>query len=133
MIYIKLMAILAPLMLAIDAVWIGFLMKGFYTSHLGYIMRTDINLAVAVVFYFLYIFGLLYFVVIPAGESDKLANVFVSAALFGLIAYGTYDLTNHATLQGWPWIVTVVDMTWGALLTGILGVIGFLLMGVLGQ
>jgi uncharacterized membrane protein len=131
MLYIKLIAILLPTMLIIDAIWIGGIMKDFYRANLGYIMADTIKWIPALVFYVLYIFGLVYFIVIPGAATGTIVSTALRAALFGLIAYATYDLTNHATLTGWPWIVTVVDMLWGAFLTGVLGAIGFFAIGIL--
>lgn len=124
MMYLKLMAILIPTMLIIDAIWIGGIMKNFYRGNLGFIMADTINWKAAIVFYILYIFGLVYFIVLPSLAGMSLGETFVRGALFGLVAYGTYDLTNHATLANWPWAVTVVDMAWGATLTGVVAAVG---------
>jgi len=129
MIYLKYIVVLLPIMAIIDALWIGGVMKGFYKNNLGYIMAESFNFYAALVFYVLYIAGLVYFVVMPGVASGDLLHTSLKAAAFGLIAYGTYDLTNHATLAGWPWIVTVVDMAWGAVITGIVGTVGFFLGG----
>jgi uncharacterized membrane protein len=112
-------------MLVIDAIWIGGVMKGFYKANLGYIMADTIKWLPALIFYVLYIGALVYFVVIPGAQGGNISETIMRAAFFGLVAYATYDLTNHATLTGWPWIVTVIDMAWGSLLTGFLGGVGF--------
>lgn len=111
-------------MLAIDAVWLSVMAKRFYTSHIGHLLADAPRFVPAGIFYLLYIFGVVFFVVSPALASGAgLLKVFLSGALLGLFAYATYDLTNQATLKSWPTIVTLVDLTWGALLTGTITVI----------
>jgi uncharacterized membrane protein len=78
-------------------------------------MREDFSIGPAVLFYLLYVAGLVYFVMLPASRSR---DALLRGALFGLIAYATYDLTNQATLRDWPWQVTLVDLVWGAFVTG---------------
>ena len=114
------MAVLLPLMLVIDALWIGGVAGSFYRSNLGYIMSGKINWIPAVLFYIIYILGLVYFVILPGLTNGNIFQTVLRGALFGLVAYSTYDLTNHATLRDWPAIVTVVDMAWGTLLTGLI-------------
>ncbi len=83
------MAILIPVMLIIDALWIGGLMKNFYRGNLGFIMAEAFNWKAAILFYVLYIFGLIYFIVMPSLAGMSLGETFLRGALFGLIAYGT--------------------------------------------
>lgn len=116
--------ILVPL-LSIDVLWIGFLAKSFYQKHLGYIMAEKFSFIPAVIFYSLYAFGILYFVINSTVEGVSLWHVALKGALFGLIAYSAYDLTNHATLDKWPRIVTVVDIGWGAFVTGLVSTIAY--------
>ena len=105
--------------LALDAVWLTTMMKTFYSKHLGHIFADKPSLVPALIFYILYAIGLLYFVIVPLiASGSSLTRVFFTAALLGLVAYGTYDLTNQATVKDWPVIVTVVDLIWGAFLTG---------------
>lgn len=110
--------------LAIDAVWLSVMTKRFYTPNLGHLLAEAPKFGPAIVFYALYVVGVLYFVILPAleGGSSPL-RVFLSGALFGLVAYGTYDLTNQATLKDWPVVVTAVDLVWGACLTGFVALI----------
>lgn len=111
-------------MLAIDAVWLGLTIKRFYAPRIGHLMAESPRLGPAAVFYLLYVLGITVLVVIPAlREQAGLLRVFLTGALLGLMAYGTYDLTNQATLKDWPLTVTVVDLCWGALLTGTVSVI----------
>lgn len=76
-------------------------------------MAKKADLKAAVLFYTLFIIGLVYFVVQPAVNNSSLANALSSGALFGLVSYGTYDLTSQAIIKDWPWVVTVVDLLWG--------------------
>lgn len=103
--------------LTIDAVWLGLIAKDFYAKHLGFLMAEAPNLWAAGIFYLLYVFTLVVMVIKPALRQRSLVDAMSKGALFGLCAYATYDLTNLATLQSWPLIVTVVDMIWGTVLT----------------
>jgi uncharacterized membrane protein len=124
---LKLFLALAPIMFAIDILWIGIVMKDFYRGHLGHLMGDAVNWIPGSVFYALFLAGLIYFAVLPGVASGSLVRTFLIGAFFGLVAYGTYDLTNHATLKEWPLIVTIVDMLWGAFLSGTLASVGFFL------
>ncbi|MBP6979797.1 DUF2177 family protein [Candidatus Curtissbacteria bacterium] len=119
---IKYLAILIPLGL-IDLVWLSFTSKSFYGKNIGHLMAEKADLVPAVIFYLLYSLGILVLVVNPSLEnSSGLVKVFVLGALLGVVAYATYDLTNQATLKNWPLVVTVIDLVWGGLLTGAVGV-----------
>ncbi len=114
--FIKLYIIALPVFFAIDMLWLGVISKGFYAKQLGYLMKPDINLLAAIIFYLLFIVGLVLFVIEPALEKHSWMHAVLFGALFGLITYATYDLTNLATLEGWPLIVTAIDLVWGAFL-----------------
>lgn len=111
-------------MLVIDLIWLSIMMKPFYQKYIGHLLAETPNLMPAIIFYLIFIFGLVFLVIMPAisGNFSSL-KLFIYAALFGLIAYGTYDLTNQATMKNWPVIVTIVDMIWGTVLTGSVAVI----------
>jgi len=102
----------------IDMVWLGAVAKGFYRKHLGPFLTPKVVWPAVVLFYLLFIAGLVVFVVRPALAGGEPARALALGALFGLIAYATYDLTNLATLKGWPLAVTVVDLVWGSVLGG---------------
>ena len=110
--------ITVPIFFIIDLVWLGVVAKGFYQKHLGYLMRPQINWAAAVLFYLLFIIGIVFFAVRPALELQSPMRALVYGALFGFFAYATYDLTNLATVRDWPVIVTVIDLIWGTVLCG---------------
>jgi uncharacterized membrane protein len=103
--------------LGIDAFWLGLVAPGFYRSQIGHLMAGTANLPAAGIFYLLFVGALVYFVVAPGVGEGKRRNVILRGALFGLVTYATYDLTNLATLRDWSLLVTVVDMTWGSVLT----------------
>ena len=123
--FIKLYAIATPVFFLIDMIWLGLVAKNFYSKHLGYIMSPAVNWPAALIFYLLFIAGLILFVVSPALEKQSLTHALVYGALFGLMTYATYDLTNLATLKGWPIIVTVIDLIWGMTVSAAVSAITF--------
>ncbi len=116
-------AVLAGI-LVLDAIWLGAVAKRFYSHKLGYLLAPDVRWWAAVSFYLVFAAGVAYFVVLPLAASGSLGRVFVTGAFFGLVTYATYDLTNQALIRDWPVVVTVIDLGWGALLTGAVSVIG---------
>ena len=106
------LAVAVPFWL-LDAVWLGATSRTFYKSALGPLMARKVKIAPAALFYLAYPFGLVMFVLLPNWEWHSPADLAVIGALFGLFCYGTYDLVNHATLEGWPLRLTLVDMAWG--------------------
>jgi uncharacterized membrane protein len=111
---------------SIDLVWLGVVARDFYREQLGHLLADEVGWGAAIAFYLLYIGGILYFCVLPALREGSLGRAVRHGALFGLIAYSTYDLTNLATLRGFPPAVVAVDLAWGTLLTGATSAIGFL-------
>jgi uncharacterized membrane protein len=108
-----------------DFVWLGFVAKDFYASRLGALLLPEPNFAAAIVFYPLYIVGLLAFCVRPALAAGSWRIALLSAALFGLVAYATYDLSNLATLKGWSIAVTLVDIAWGMVVSSLAALAGY--------
>ena len=111
--------------LALDAVWLGILAKDFYRIQLGPILPLTLSLAPALIFYLLFTAGIVFFAVMPAVQKNSLRSALLRGAFFGLVTYGTYDLTNHATIANWPIIVTVADMIWGSFLTAAVSTAAF--------
>ena len=103
--------------IVIDGLWLGLVARSFYRRHLGYLMAEKPNWAAAGIFYLLYAIGLTVFAVIPGTDAGSALQGLWRGALFGLVAYATYDLTNQATVRDWPAIVTGVDLAWGTLLS----------------
>ena len=111
--------------LIIDFVWLKYIALGFYRSHIGHLMTDKPNLVVAGLFYLFYVVGVVILAVYPALEKQSWAIAAIYGGLLGLVAYGTYDITNLATLKSWPPIVTIVDMIWGTVLTASVATISY--------
>lgn len=114
---LKLYFLTLVIFLGIDALWLGLVAPKFYRAQIGHLMAEKANLFAAGLFYLLFVGALVYFVVEPGLRSGEMWDVILRGALFGLVTYATYDLTNHATLREWPILVTIVDMSWGMVLT----------------
>jgi len=112
--YLYLMTI--PAFFIIDMIWLGTLATKFYQSQIGYLLG-PVNWTAAIIFYLLYIVGIIIFAVNPAIEAGSLSKALVLGALFGFFAYATYDLTNLATIKDWPVLMVIVDIVWGTILT----------------
>lgn len=125
--FTKLYLIALPVFFVIDMIWLGLISKNFYKNQIGFLMKSDINWIAAIIFYLLFIAGLVIFVILPAIEKQSISNAILLGGLFGLIAYATYDLSNLATLKNWPVIVTVVDLIWGTSVSILVSVITYLL------
>jgi uncharacterized membrane protein len=113
--------------LVIDMIWLVVVARGFYKRHLGPLMSPKVNWVSALLFYLLFIVGLLVFAIRPALLSGVPLQALFYGALLGLISYATYDLTNLATLKDWPVVVTVVDLVWGTVLGGVVSYVSALL------
>lgn len=103
---------------AIDMLWLGFFARGFYKKNLGFILSDKVNWTAAIIFYLIYIGGILFFAVLPALKDQQWQTALINGALLGALCYATYDLTNMATISQWPLIVVIVDILWGIVLTG---------------
>ncbi len=124
--YLKLFLVTLAAFFAIDMLWLGLIARSFYRKHLGFLMAPTTNWTAAIIFYLLFILGILVFVVVPGLQQEQsLQTVLIRAALYGLITYATYDLTNLATLKDWPLLLTLVDMTWGTVLSLLVSYISF--------
>jgi uncharacterized membrane protein len=113
----------AIVFLGLDYIWLSRVARDFYANSLGSLMRDTPDFFAAGVFYLFYIGGIVFFAAMPA-ESWK--GAVFRGALLGLLAYGTYDMTNLATLKGWPWRMAAVDMAWGTALTALAALGGYL-------
>ena len=124
LIYIYLLTI--PAFFVIDMVWLGLVANKFYSAQLGHLLG-PVNWPAAIIFYLLYIVGIIIFAVHPALVAGSLGKAILYGALFGFFAYATYDLTNLATLKDWPILVTIVDLMWGTILTGSVAAVSYYL------
>ena len=123
----KLFLIALPVFFVIDMIWLVLVAKNFYQEQIGFLMKPNINWFAAITFYLLFIAGLVIFVISPAVEKHSWVHALLFGALFGLITYATYDLTNLATMKDWPLLVTVVDLIWGTVLASSISVITYLI------
>jgi uncharacterized membrane protein len=110
----------------LDGLWLGVVARDFYRHEMGELMAVQVLKVPAALFYFAYPAGLMALALEPLPQSASAAGG--RAALLGLIAYGTYDLTNLATLRGWSWKLTLVDMAWGTLASAVAGTAAYLAM-----
>jgi uncharacterized membrane protein len=114
------------LFFAIDILWLGVIAKNFYNKHLGRFFRERVNWTAAIIFYSLFILGIMIFAILPGTSSASLGRTVTLGVLYGLFTYATYDLTNLATLKDWPVKIVVVDILWGMVLCGLVSAGGFL-------
>ena len=124
--YFKLYLVSLAAFFAIDMLWLGLVARSFYRQYLGFLMAPSPNWFVAIIFYLLFVVGILVFVVLPGLGANSLKTTLTRAALFGLITYATYDLTNLATLKDWPALLSIVDMLWGTFLSVSVSFVGFI-------
>ncbi|NKI57554.1 DUF2177 family protein [Labrenzia sp. PO1] len=111
--------------LAVDYVWLTQVSTRFYLDRIGHLMMEKPNIAAASVFYLVYVVGIVIFAVAPALKADSLVTAIIFGALFGFFTYGTYDVTNYATLREWPVSVVLVDVAWGTVLSAVSAGAGF--------
>ncbi len=130
--FLKLYAIALPVFFAMDMVWLGLVAKNFYRAQIGSLMKPDVNWVAAIIFYLLFIVGLVAFVISPAVARGSWTHAVLFGALFGLICYATYDLTNLAVAKDWPLLVTIVDLAWGAALAASVSGISYVIAKKLG-
>ena len=123
----------ATVMVALDLLWLGLIARPLYQQGIGHLMAKRPIVPVAALFYAVYTLGLVVFAVAPQTAETRWAVVLGSAALFGFVAYATYDLTNLATLKGWPVGLTVIDMAWGSVLSVLSAAAGRAALGLLGR
>lgn len=123
--FIKLYVISAASFLVLDSVWLGLVAPKFYKTYIGHVMAKNPNFVAAGLFYAIFIAGLVFFVVQPAIKDGSWLTALSRGAFFGLVTYGTYDLTSQAVIKDWPWLVTGVDLLWGTFITAAVSVVAF--------
>ncbi|MBS3767823.1 MAG: DUF2177 family protein, partial [Candidatus Cloacimonetes bacterium] len=101
----------------IDMIWLGVVAKNMYRNYLGNFLSDQVNWTAAIIFYLLYIIGIQILAVYPAIAKNSALTALLLGAVFGFMAYATYDLTNLATLKNWPLTITIIDIIWGTCLT----------------
>lgn len=130
--FLKLYAIALPVFLALDLIWLGLVARRFYRERIGWMLRDSPDWVPALLFYALFVAGVVFFVVGPALEKQSWRHALFAGAAFGLVTYAAYDLTNQALTRDWPWVVTVVDLAWGAVLSATVATVTFLVARRLG-
>jgi uncharacterized membrane protein len=103
--------------LIIDILWLSYSVKSFYKPHLGDLLTEKPVMWAAILFYLIYVIGLAIVVLQPAINKDSVKHAFLMGAVFGIVAYGTYNFTNMATIKNWSPYVVFVDTFWGGILT----------------
>lgn len=129
---LKLYAIALPVFFAIDMIWLGLVAKDFYRAQIGALMKPEVNWTAAIIFYLIFIGGLVVFVISPAVEKASWKHALLFGALFGLVCYATYDLTNLAVAKDWPLLVTIVDMIWGTVLAASVSIVTYFIASKIG-
>ncbi|MBX9926433.1 MAG: DUF2177 family protein [Hyphomicrobiaceae bacterium] len=113
----------------VDIIWLGYVANSYYRSQIGHLLAENFNLSAVFAFYLVYAVGIVYFCVMPALASGGAVKALMLGAMFGFFCYATYDLTNLATLKNWSLPMSLIDMAWGALLTGISAAVGAFFAG----
>jgi uncharacterized membrane protein len=114
--------------LALDAIWLGTMVPRLYKPAMGDLVADPFQPVPAVIFYLIYAAGLAYFAIQPALASGKWSTALIAGAALGFVAYATYDLTNQATIRAWPMVITVVDLAWGTVASGLAALISYLVL-----
>jgi uncharacterized membrane protein len=111
-------------LLIVDLIWLGVVAKPIYSEGIGHLMAEQPNLWAAAAFYLLYAAGLIYFAIAPPSRALAWKDTLLTAAIFGFVAYATYDLSNLATLRNWPPHLAIIDIAWGTVLSSIAAAAG---------
>ena len=111
--------------LIVDMLWLGVIAKGIYQKYLGGFLSDNVNWTAAFIFYFIFVLGISIFAIYPSVNKNSVNNAILMGALFGFFTYATYDLTNLATLKGWPLSIVFIDIIWGSVLSAFVSFSGF--------
>ena len=117
MLYLKYFALSFTFFIIIDLLWLGFIASNIYKHFLSDFLASNVNWSAAILFYLIFNIGLVFFVIAPAIEKNSLTYLMFYGALFGLVTYSAYDLTNLATLKNWPLEIALIDIVWGIFLS----------------
>lgn len=123
--YVKMYLIALIVFVIIDGFWLLVISKNLYQKEIGHLLSSNPNILAAVLFYLLFLIGLVYFVINPGVDKESIKTIIISGVLFGLITYATYDLTNLATLKEWPLKITIIDLIWGSTISCLVSVITY--------
>lgn len=125
--YISIYGITFLSFLGLDSFWLGIVSPKLYKHYIGHLMADKPNLFAGGIFYLIFILGLTIFVIVPALDKQSLAHAAGYGALFGLVTYATFDLTSQAVFKNWPTAISVIDITWGIILTSAVSSVAYLL------
>ena len=124
-------AVTAVVFLGLDAIWLSRIALDLYRRELGSLLLDKPNLAIAGAFYLLFVVGIVVLAIAPALNGGTWVTALVMGAVLGLVAYGTYDITNLSTLKNWSVTVTLIDLAWGTALTAVSATIGYWVVSAL--
>ncbi|MBC7756175.1 MAG: DUF2177 family protein [Bdellovibrio sp.] len=111
-------------MFSLDLIWLSQIAQPLYQAGIGHLMATEPRLGFAALFYLVFVFGLMWFAVRPNVAAKGLKSAFIAGAVFGFFVYASYDLTNLALLKDWPLNLSLIDMTWGTVLSATCAAVG---------
>lgn len=117
--------------IVIDLIWLGLIARNLYQQQLGYLMAENVKWVAAIIFYLIFVVGVIVFAVIPGGTEKNLIKTLLLGAFFGFVAYATYDLTNLATIKDWPLKIVLIDITWGTTLSTLTSLGGYYIYNLL--
>jgi uncharacterized membrane protein len=124
--YPALYAITASIFIVLDALWLGVIAKKLYATELKGLMTSNVKWGAAILFYALFVAGVISFVTAPALKVGSSSSVLIAGAFFGLVTYATYDLTNYATLKNFPLKIVIIDLLWGTVLSATVASLSYL-------
>lgn len=126
--YLVAYIVTAIVFLGLDALWLSQIALGMYRREIGALLLDKPNLVVAGLFYLLFVIGIVVLAILPALNGGTWINALIMGAVLGLVAYGTYDITNLSTLKNWSMTVTIADLIWGTALTAVSATVGYLVV-----
>ena len=129
--FLKVYLITFVVFMVIEGIWLAVVAKDFYKKEIGYIMSKSPKILPTLIFSLVFVFGLVFFVINPALARDSWSYALLAGSILGLVSYSTYDLTNHAALEGWPLKVTIVDLLWGLSMSAMVSTITFFIVKML--
>lgn len=125
---IKIYLLALTIFLIIDAIWLLFIAKDLYAKEIGFLLAEKPNLVAALIFYLIFILGMVFFVINPGIEKESIKYIVTASLLFGLVTYATYDLTNLATVKNFPLKIVVIDMIWGSFISFVVSISTYLII-----
>lgn len=125
MLFLQLYVSALAVFFCIDLFWLGVVAHDLYQEKIGFLLSGEIMWGPAILFYFLYVAGLTFFAIAPATHEGSWGAAVLYGGFFGLVCYATYDLTNLATLKGWPITIVIIDLVWGAFISSVTSLITF--------